>query len=149
MQTRTLTGYLGQDLEIRTLPAQSRIVTLMVDEEAPPPRLAARYAEIYAQLPRLTEEREISRPGREIGRLSLATHERGATTWHRLVVEDVDRLEWRNLRLFAKKGAKVQVTARERRVEFTGRDGQQRTLVELVVTTFRTLRRKAEAQQAA
>jgi hypothetical protein len=137
----TLTGRLGADLEIRELPAQRRLVTRTVPDAEPPRHLAKRYAALYAQLPTITEEHEIERPARRIGKLSLAVPVRTAdglhkTKWVRVVIENIDALEHRGVRLFARKGTAVELQGRLRVTTFTGRDGQAKELRELVLTAF-------------
>ena len=153
MNTRTLVGYLGHDLEIRTLPARSKEVTMLVDEPGPPAHLYRRYRSYYDQLPVLTEVCERAVPERTVGKLSLAVHEwkdgRQVTRWVRLVFDDIEELRWRGVRFFGVRGAKVQVTGHERTVAFLGRDGQPRTLTELVVTSFKVLRKKPRPAAAA
>ena len=150
METRTLTGYLGSDLEIRTLPERSELRERTVREEAPPAHLARRYSYYYDQLPVLTEEFEIRIPERSFGKLMLAVHRKvlggWATEWHRLVIEKPESVAMQNVRLFGQKGNRVQVTGRVRKIRFTDREGQERCLTELVVTHFHLLETAKERE---
>ena len=121
MTTLTLTGYLGGDREIRD--TRTRTKTIRVKNPV---------AECF-------DEAEVTTRSREYARLSLATHRRvegqWQTTWHQLVVWNVDRMEHFNVRM-ARKGEKVTVTGHQESYEFIGEDGRPRTIERFIVESF-------------
>lgn len=120
--TLTLTGYLGGDREIRT--TRTRTMTMSVRNPV---------AECF-------DEMEITTRPREYARLSLATHRRvngqWQTTWHQLVVWNVDRMEHFNVRM-ARKGQKCTVTGHFETYSYIDEEGHPREIERFIVETFR------------
>ncbi|MCP3963621.1 MAG: hypothetical protein GY719_37775, partial [bacterium] len=83
-------------------------------------------------------EYDVTVPARAYAVLSLATHswvgKERITTWHRVVVWNVDRLEHLGVRI-ARKGSKVEITGC--RTSFETRDGW--TLEQIELSSFRIL----------
>ena len=135
--TITLTGYLGQDRQIRE--TQERTVVRI----QPPTRLEfhlgdyKRYDDVLFESARHEE----TLPSREYSVLSLATHQwkggKNETTWHRVIVWNPDR-DHRNVRL-CRKGDKVKITGRKS--SFRTHDGRLIPQVELV--NLETLKTKS------
>lgn len=138
--TITLTGYLGKDPEIReteerTCTRQTPARALIFEHAG------ARVPDRVDDIAEEPAEYDVTIPSREFAVLSLATHawvgRDRITTWHRIVVWNVDRLEHLGVRI-ARKGSKVEITGR--RTSFETRDG--RTLEQIELTCFRILRLK-------
>ncbi len=138
--TLTLTGYLGKDPEIRE--TQERTYT----RQTLPPLLIFEHAGL--RLPDRADdiaeepaEYDVTVPSRAFAVLSLATHSwvgsERITTWHRLVVWNVDRLEHLGVRI-ARKGSKVEISGRL--TSFETRDGW--TLEQVELSSFRILQLK-------
>ena len=122
----TLTGFLGRKPEIKTTKAITR--------EIPEKR---RSDETHEYI-RLAVSYEI--PGKEFLTASLATHHREngewKTTWHRLIVWNVDRdLGRRRPATICRKGSKVKITGR--RTSFETEDG--RTIEQIEVDEWKIL----------
>jgi len=118
----TLTGYLGKDPEIRD--TRERTVTL---RERPATLV---FEHCGVQTPDRSydvceepAEYDLTLPTREYAVFSLAVHRWAGGTrktfWHRIIVWDVDRMEFMGLRI-ARKGSKLEITGR--RTSFTYRD---------------------------
>lgn len=112
--TVTLTGYLGRDPEIRD--TRERTLTRTDRPESPVfVHRGVRVPDSEHDICEPAAEYDVTIPSREYAVLSLATHTwRGReriTTWHRLIVWNVFRLEFLGVRI-ARKGSKVQVTGR-------------------------------------
>ena len=138
--TLTLTGYLGKDPEIRE--TQERTYTREVHRA--PLIFEHNGVRTYDRPSDIAEEPaeyDVTIPSREFAVLSLATHDwvgrERITTWHRIVVWNVDRLEHIGVRI-ARKGSRVEITGR--RTSFETRDG--RTLEQIELTSFRILKLK-------
>jgi len=110
----TVTGYLGKDPEIRD--TSERTVTL----RELPPSLVFEHSGVQTpdRIDDICEEPaeyDVTLPTREYAVLSLATHRweggQRVTTWHRVVVWNVDRMEHIGVRI-ARKGSKVEVKGR-------------------------------------
>ena len=138
--TITLTGYLGKDPEIRE--TQERTFTRqtpakpLIFEHAGSRTLDR--ADDIAEEPL---EYDVTTPARAFAVLSLATHnwvgKQQITTWHRIVVWNVDRLEHLGVRI-ARKGSKVEITGRL--TSFETREG--RALEQIDLSNFRILQLK-------
>ncbi|MCP3957372.1 MAG: hypothetical protein GY719_05930 [bacterium] len=138
--TITLTGYLGKDPEIRE--TQERTLT----RQTPAPRLifehaGLRHPDRADDIAEEPAEYDVTVPARAYAVLSLATHNWAGreriTTWHRVVVWNVDRLEHLGVRI-ARKGSKVEITGQ--RTSFETRDGW--TLEQIELSSFRILQLK-------
>jgi single-stranded DNA-binding protein len=132
----TLTGYLGQDREIRA--TQERTCTAFV-----PTTFEFHHADkIEHDEVDYLEVGEHTIPSREYALLSLATHrwQDGAqiTTWHRIIAWNLDRHEYQAVRL-CRKGDRVRITGRPS--TFTTRDG--RKIDQIVLDNLEILRNKA------
>ena len=110
--TVTLTGYLGKDPEIRdtrerTITLRERPATLIFEHNG------AQVPDRTYDLCEEPAEYDVTPPTREYAVFSLAVHRwqggRRKTTWHRVIVWNVDRMEYRGLRI-ARKGSKVEVS---------------------------------------
>lgn len=127
MTTVTLIGYLGKDRQI--LDTRERSYTAM------------RYNDLAGR----KVETEIPIPSQEYARLSLATHqwERGrqVTRWHRLVAWDVNRPEFRGVRL-ARKGDRVEITGRVEAFSTASSEGEPREMPQIVIESFRLVQVK-------
>ena len=132
----TLTGYLGQNREIRA--TQERTCTAFV----PTTFELHHAAKIEHDEIDYLEVGEHTIPSREYALLSLATHrwQDGAqiTTWHRIIAWNLDRHEHLAVRL-CRKGDRVRITGRPS--TFTTRDG--RRIDQLVLDNLEILRGKA------
>ncbi|MCP3962398.1 MAG: single-stranded DNA-binding protein [bacterium] len=135
--TLTLTGYLGKDPEIRE--TQERTLT----RQALGPQLIFEHAGLRlpdraGDIAEEPAEYDVTVPPRAYAVFSLATHSwagaKRITTWHRIVVWNVERLEHIGVRI-ARKGSKVEITGR--RTSFETRDGH--TLEQIELTNFRIL----------
>ena len=138
--TITLTGYLGKDPQIRE--TQERTYT----QASQPQTLIFEHAgrRVYDRADDIAEEPaeyDVTVPSRAFAVLSLATHDwvgpERLTTWHRVVVWNVERLEFMGVRI-ARKGSKVELTGRL--TAFETRDGRRLEQVEL--SEFRILELK-------
>ncbi len=136
----TLTGYLGKDPEIRetaertyTRKTQARPLFFEYKGRTTPDR-----AEDVCEEP---AEYDVTVPPRDFAVLSLATHtwdgKKRITTWHRVVVWNVERLEFMGVRI-ARKGSRVTLTGRQ--TSFETRDS--RVLEQIELTDFRILELK-------
>ncbi len=138
--TLTLTGYLGKAPEIRetqerTYTRQTPAQSLIFEHRGVrTPQRADDIAEEPA-------EYDVTVPSRTYAVFSIATHswygEQRITTWHRVVVWNVDRLEHLGVRI-ARKGSRVEVTGP--RTSFETRDGL--TLEQIEASSFRILKLK-------
>ena len=138
--TLTLTGYLGKDPEIRD--TQERTFTW----QTPAQRLIFEHAGVTIadradDIAEEAAEYDVTVPSREYALFSLATHtwegRERITTWHRVVVWNVGRLEHLGVRI-ARKGSRVEITGR--RTSFETRDG--RTLEQIEASNLRILQLK-------
>lgn len=130
----TLTGFLGSDREIRFTQGRTRTATR------------------YNEIAEMEEEYEVTTSGREYAVLSLATQQLVAgqwkTVWLRLIVWNLGQgMQWWNVRL-ARKGDRVRVTGRLETSRFTGDDGAERELTQVVVETYQCLRPKVRSEAA-
>jgi single-stranded DNA-binding protein len=127
MTTVNLVGFLGQDRQI--LDTRERTVT------------AWRYNDLAGR----RVETEVLIPSQEFAVLSLAIHyrqrERRVTRWYRLVAWNVNRAEFRGVRL-ARKGDQVRVTGRLETVRITTPAGEVREAPQVIVDSFHLLRIK-------
>ena len=130
--TVTLTGYLGKDPEIRD--TQEKTVTLterpaLIVFEYDGKTVLDREDDLMEQ----PAEYDVTYPSREYGVLSLATHrwdgKRRITSWHRVIVWNVERMEHRGVRI-ARKGSKVEITGRK--TTFNTSDGRSLEQIELI-----------------
>ena len=130
-QNDTLIGYLGRTPELRDT------ATRTVEVER------------YNQVAETTEILEYETRSREYAVFSVATHSghgsSRSTTWNRCILWNADRLEYRPLRM-AKPGERVEVKGRWNLYTFTDEAGQERTVRQLVVESFRVLQHKPAAQ---
>ena len=122
----TLTGFLGRKPEIKT----TRTITREIPER--------RRSDDTHEYIRPADSYEI--PGKEFLTASLATHHREngqqKTTWHRLVVWNVDRdLSRRRPATICRKGSKVKITGR--RTSFETEDG--RTVEQIEVDEWKII----------
>ena len=122
----TLTGYLGQNRQIRE--TKERTYTAFV-----PTTFEFHHAdEIHHDEVAFLDLGDFTVPSREYALLSLATHRWQAgeqtTTWHRIVVWNLDRHEHLPVRL-SRKGDRVRITGRP--TTFTTRDGRKIEQIEL------------------
>ena len=138
--TITLTGYLGKDPEIRE--TEERTLT----RQTPAQPLVFEHAGLrtYDRPDDIAEEPveyDVTIPSREFAVLSLATHKwvgrERITTWHRVVVWNVERMSNIGVRI-ARKGSKVEINGH--RTSFETRDGHRLEQIEL--TSFRILELK-------
>ncbi len=135
--TITLTGYPGKDPEIRD--TAERTITLRERHQSCVFEYAGTCSPDRPQ--DITEEPaeyDFTLPTREYAVLSLATHRwegrERITTWHRVVVWNVDRMEHIGVRL-ARKGSRVEITGR--RTSFIAQVG--RTVEQIEASHLRIL----------
>ena len=133
----TLTGYLGKDPEIRG--TKERTYTW----QTPARKLIFEHRGVQTldrddDVAEAPVKYDVTVPSRDFAVLSLATHHwdgtKRITTWHRIVVWNVDRLEHIGVRI-ARKGSRVEITGR--RTSFETREGQ--VLEQIELTNFRIL----------
>jgi single-stranded DNA-binding protein len=126
----TFIGYLGRNLEVRD--TTTRTVEI----------------EHFNPVAETTDTREYQTRSREYGVFSLATHtghgDHRTTTWNRCILFNVDRMEYRPLRI-ARPGARIEVTGRWESYTFTDEQGVTHTLRQLVVQSLRVLQHKPAA----
>ena len=138
----TLTGYLGNNREIRWTKETVRTTVRKVDE-------LPRYEGF--DLEELTDEVEVTIPARPYAVLSLPQQQKNGnrweTVWVRLIVWDLYRGTTQMPVLLARKGDKVRVTGHMETVTFIGGDGNERTMTQLVVSTFSILESKFNRDQ--
>lgn len=127
MNPVTLTGYLGADREIRSTTERT---------------YTARYRNPVAEC---TDEYEVTVPGRDYIRFSLATHRRVGrqwkTEWHRVLCWNADKLSNFAVRIL-RKGDHVRVTGRYDEYRYVGTGGQERVARHLVLHKLEILRTK-------
>ena len=134
----TLTGFLGQDREIRE--TQERTYT----RREPATRLEFHLADElqYEDVLENEGEHDITVGSREYALLSLATHRwqdgQQITSWHRIIAWNLDRHEHLPVRL-CRKGDRVRITGRP--TTFTTGDG--RTIEQIELDNLEILRNKA------
>ena len=142
MSTVTLTGYLGNDPDIRE--TEERTYT----EPQPPTRLEYHLGGVmqYDELLEEAAEYDVTSPSREYAVFSLAEHTsqngKNATKWHRVMAWNVDRLEHFAVRL-ARRGDKVRITGRQ--TTFVVRKGRNKgkTIVQIELIKLEILQTKA------
>ncbi len=138
----TLTGYLGKDPEIRdtrerTLTLRERPATLIFEHNG------AQVTDRTYDLCEEPAEYDVTPPTREYAVFSLAVHRweggRRKTSWHRVIVWNVDRIEHMGVRI-ARKGSKVEVTGRPTSYTFRDEKAEKEvTLEQIEATTVRLL----------
>ncbi len=138
--TITLTGYLGKNPEIRD--TAERTITLRERHQTSVFEYAGTCSPDRPQ--DITEEPaeyEYTLTPRDNAVLSLAPHrwegKERITTWHRVVVWNVDRMEHIGVRI-ARKGSRVEITGR--RTSFIAQDG--RTVEQIEASHLRILQLK-------
>ena len=142
MSTITLEGYLGNDRDLRETQERTYTTTHPATHLEYHRGGVMQYDEVLEEV----GEYEVTVPSRQYAVLSVAEHswENGQrkTTWHRVIVWNVDRHEHFAVRL-ARRGDKVRITGRQ--TTFVARKGKNKgqTIVQIELIKLEILQTKA------